>query len=125
MTEEELAENEDPTTEATTDTDEPVPAEPVTEEDRIAELEAQVSDLQQALLRTRADFDNIRKRLRREADEAGGRAVARFVRPMLSELDNFGHAIVDGGLVDKGERGWLHVGRDNARGAGERNANRQ
>lgn len=93
MTEEELAENEDPTTEATTDTHEQAPAEPVTEEDRIAELEAQVSDLQQALLRTRADFDNIRKRLRREADEAGGRAVARFVRPMLSELDNFGHAL--------------------------------
>lgn len=57
-------------------------------------LRAQVQELQQRLIRQQADFDNIRKRLRRESEEAGTRAVVRFVRPMLTELDNFEHALL-------------------------------
>lgn len=59
------------------------------QDDPLAALQEQVAELQARVLRERADFDNIRKRLRREAEEAGTRAVLRFVRPLLSELDNF------------------------------------
>jgi len=50
-------------------------------------------DLRDRLLRAQAEFDNVRKRLRKEADEAGTRAIIRFVRPILNELDNFGRAL--------------------------------
>lgn len=43
--------------------------------------------------RNQAEFDNVRKRLRKEADEAGTRAVARFVKPILTELDNLTRAV--------------------------------
>lgn len=43
--------------------------------------------------RNQAEFDNIRKRLRKEADEAGSRAVARAVKPLLNEIDNLGRAL--------------------------------
>lgn len=56
-------------------------------------LQHRLAEVSEQLLRERADFDNTRKRLRREADAAGARAVGRFVRPLLVELDNFGHAL--------------------------------
>jgi len=56
-------------------------------------LRAQVAELQERLLRQQADFDNVRKRLRREMEESGNRAVVRFVRPLLTEMDNFERAI--------------------------------
>ena len=65
----------------------------IEEQDPLAQLQSQVQELQQNLLRKQADFDNFRKRMRREMEEAGNRALIRFVRPMLSELDNFGLAI--------------------------------
>lgn len=63
------------------------------EESEIDVLRAQVAELQERLLRQQADFDNVRKRLRREMEEAGNRAVVRFVRPLLTEMDNFDRAI--------------------------------
>ncbi len=68
------------------------------EADPLADLAQRAADLQDRLLRQQADFDNIRKRLRREAAEAGDRAVARFVAPLLIEMDNLEHALraVDG-----------------------------
>ncbi|TVR14461.1 MAG: nucleotide exchange factor GrpE [Planctomycetota bacterium] len=63
------------------------------EDDEVTRLRQECQALKEQLLRERADFDNIRKRLRREAEEAGQRAVARFVRPMLLQLDNFGLAL--------------------------------
>ncbi len=44
-------------------------------------------------LRNQAEFENIRKRLRKEADEAGARGVVRAVKPLLNEIDNLGRAI--------------------------------
>lgn len=44
-------------------------------------------------LRSQAEFDNARKRMRKEADEAGTRAVARFVKPILDQLDNLERAL--------------------------------
>jgi molecular chaperone GrpE len=61
-----------------------------------AEFEAarqQVVEWKERCMRQQAEFENVRKRLRKEADEAGGRAVARFVRPILDQLDNLDRAI--------------------------------
>lgn len=44
-------------------------------------------------MRQQAEFENVRKRLRKEADESGTRAVARFVRPILDQLDNLDRAV--------------------------------
>jgi molecular chaperone GrpE len=44
-------------------------------------------------LRNQAEFENIRKRLRKEADEAGVRGVVRAMKPLLNEIDNLGRAI--------------------------------
>ncbi len=54
---------------------------------------AQVVEWKERCMRQQAEFENVRKRLRKEADEAGSRAVARFVRPLLDQLDNLDRAI--------------------------------
>jgi len=56
-------------------------------------LRQEHGDLRERMLRQQAEFDNVRKRLRKEADEAGTRAIARFVKPVLNEIDNFGRAL--------------------------------
>lgn len=61
-----------------------------------AEFEAarqQAVEWKERCARQQAEFENVRKRLRKEADEAGSRAVARFVRPILDQLDNLDRAI--------------------------------
>ena len=67
--------------------------EPAPEPTELDRLRKDNAELREALLRRQADFDNARKRLRREADEAGSRALARFVKPLLVELDNFQRAL--------------------------------
>jgi molecular chaperone GrpE len=74
---------------------------PVGESDPIvslpaSELEAlrrEGAEWKERCARSQAEFDNARKRLRKEADEAGTRAVARFVKPVLGEIDNLERAI--------------------------------
>jgi molecular chaperone GrpE len=56
-------------------------------------LKREAAEWKERTQRTQAEFDNARKRLRKEADEAGTRAVARFVRPILNELDNLERAV--------------------------------
>jgi molecular chaperone GrpE len=56
-------------------------------------LKAEVKEWKERCIRSQAEFENVRKRLRKEADEAGTRAVARFVKPILNELDNLERAI--------------------------------
>lgn len=53
----------------------------------------QVVEWKERCMRQQAEFENVRKRLRKEADEAGTRAVARFVRPLLDQFDNLDRAI--------------------------------
>ncbi len=48
-------------------------------------LKAEVKEWKERCIRSQAEFENVRKRLRKEADEAGTRAVARFVKPILNE----------------------------------------
>jgi molecular chaperone GrpE len=61
--------------------------------DPLAEAQAEVGRMKDALLRTAADFDNFRKRTRRELDEArrGGRED--LLRTLLPVFDNLERAI--------------------------------
>jgi molecular chaperone GrpE len=57
------------------------------------QLRREVVEWKERCMRTQAEFENVRKRLRKEADEAGTRAVARFAKPILGEIDNLERAI--------------------------------
>jgi molecular chaperone GrpE len=59
----------------------------------IEALRRESAEWKERCARSQAEFDNARKRLRKEADEAGTRAVARFVKPVLMEIDNLGRAL--------------------------------
>jgi molecular chaperone GrpE len=61
--------------------------------DEFEALKREVLEWKERCQRNQAEFDNVRKRLRKEADESGTRAVARSVKPLLTELDNLGRAI--------------------------------
>ena len=67
---------------------------PALEPDEADLLRAEIQELKERFLRAQAEFDNVRKRLRREADEAGSRAVARFCKPVLDQIDNLTRALV-------------------------------
>jgi molecular chaperone GrpE len=57
-------------------------------------LKREVGEWKERCMRSQAEFENVRKRLRKEADEAGTRGVARFVKPILTELDNLERAVL-------------------------------
>ena len=61
--------------------------------DREAELEAQVSDLTDRLLRAVADTENVRKRAERERDDARKYAVTKFAEDILGVADNMARAL--------------------------------
>lgn len=71
---------------------EAAPAEPTAEE-RYASALAESAKLRDQLLRTAADFDNFRKRSRREADDAQKRGKESTVKDLLPVFDNFERAI--------------------------------
>ena len=58
-------------------------------------------DYLEDLLRVQAEFENTRKRLQREKDEAATRATGAFVSRLLPVLDNLGRAVAHG-EVDPG-----------------------
>lgn len=59
---------------------------------RIAQLQAQVEDLQGKWLRAQADFDNFRKRTRQEREELATFASAKLITDLLPVLDHFAMA---------------------------------
>lgn len=61
--------------------------------DQVAKLQAEKDELFRTLVRRQADFENFRKRLEREGQESGLRAVARLIEEMLPALDAFERAI--------------------------------
>lgn len=65
-------------------------------EDRIAELEAENADLKDQYLRKVADFDNYRKRMIREKQEAFDYANTSLLADLLDSLDNFDRALQAG-----------------------------
>lgn len=63
------------------------------EQQRIAELEAQVNDLRDQALRALAEAENVRKRMQREMEDSVKFASTKFARDMLSVADNLGRAL--------------------------------
>ena len=69
------------------------PGKPQSGGDKVAELEAEVSELRDQALRAMAEAENVRKRMQREMEESTKFAVTRFARDMLSVADNLGRAL--------------------------------
>ena len=63
------------------------------EADRIAELNAEIGELRNELLRKQADFENSRKRLIRDKEEAIKFANDSLIVELISVLDDFERAI--------------------------------
>lgn len=80
--------NQTPETETTDSTARPDP-----EQGRIAELEAEVGDLKDKMLRTLAEMENLRRRTEREMADTRQYAVANFARDMLNVGDNLRRAL--------------------------------
>lgn len=60
---------------------------------RVAELEAQLAELNDRYLRVHAEMENIRKRSEREKSDVSKYAIANFARDMLGVSDNLKRAI--------------------------------
>jgi len=70
-----------------------VPTEPPAgAQDPLAQAQAELQRVRDQLLRTAADFDNFRKRSRRETQDAERRAREELLRDMLPVFDNFERA---------------------------------
>jgi len=82
----------------------PAAAEPAppTPEARLAELEGQIADLTDRLLRAHAEMDNIRKRSEKEKSDTQKYAVTRMASDLLSVGDNLQRAMaaVPAGAAD-------------------------
>ena len=71
-------------------------SEPVAEEeqeDRSEQLERQVGELQDQLLRKQADFENYRKRMAREKEETARFANSGLLSDLMEVIDDFERAI--------------------------------
>jgi molecular chaperone GrpE len=62
-------------------------------EAEVARLDAEKKDVWDRLVRTTADFDNFRKRTKRELDDARSEAKTRVLKEMLPVLDNLERAV--------------------------------
>lgn len=62
-------------------------------EDRIATLEAQLAEAKQDVLYARADTQNVRRRLEKDAQDARSYAATGFARDILSVSDNLTRAL--------------------------------
>ena len=71
-----------------------------TPEQRIAELEAKVKESHDKHLRAVAELDNVRKRGRKEAEEAKLEAQSRVLREMLPVIDNLERALSAAGAAE-------------------------
>lgn len=68
--------------------DEAADAETTIDDDRLGDLERELTLERDKYLRLAAEFDNFRKRMTRERIEAEGRGQAELVRHMLDPLDD-------------------------------------
>lgn len=69
---------------------------------RIAELEKLNSELNDQYLRKAADFDNYRKRMLKEKQDAIDFANTNLLVDLIQILDNFDRAILSGGVQEAG-----------------------
>jgi len=75
---------------------EPSPEKPAsaTPEDELTALRREVAELNQALLRRRADFENFRKRVERDRGSAAVEAEASLLKQLLGTVDNLERALL-------------------------------
>jgi len=76
---------------------EPLP--PATRED-LESLRRECDELKEQLLRRRAEFENFRKRVERERQQAGEDAVAKVLKALIPVLDNLDRALQVGGSAE-------------------------
>jgi len=69
------------------------PARLPPEAERIAELESELGEVRDKLLRALAETENVRRRGARERDDAGRFAISRFAGDVLSVADNLRRAL--------------------------------
>jgi len=70
------------------------PAAPESEQERLlADALAECEQLRLQLLRARADFDNYRKRMAREAEQTRKKAAENLIRELLPVVDNLERAL--------------------------------
>ncbi|WP_437976005.1 nucleotide exchange factor GrpE [Sorangium sp. So ce295] len=65
-----------------------------TPEDKLGEVQAEAARMREQLLRTAADFDNFRKRSRREVEEAQRRGRESILKDLLPVFDNLERAAI-------------------------------
>jgi molecular chaperone GrpE len=68
------------------------PREPLTRE-QIEELRRERDELQDQLLRRRAEFDNYRKRVERDRQQAGTDSAAALLKSLIPTVDNLDRAL--------------------------------
>ena len=75
------------------------PAEPAGEPtpEAFAALKRELGELRDQLLRRRADFENYKKRVERDRQQAAQDAAANLLEALLPALDNFDRALETGG----------------------------
>jgi len=61
--------------------------------DRTVELEAEIADLKDKLLRALAESENVRRRAERDKEDAAKYAIANFARQLLAVSDNLRRAL--------------------------------
>ncbi len=85
-------------------------AESRDEETRIAELEEEVADLKDRLLRAAAETENIRKRSLKDVEDARKFAMRQFSGDVLAVADNLARAleyVTDEARADEGSKGLI------------------
>jgi molecular chaperone GrpE len=68
-------------------------AEPVVAERTVADVEAELAQVKDQMLRALAETENARRRAEREAAEGRVYAIDRFARDLLAVADNLGRAL--------------------------------
>lgn len=68
-------------------------AEEAAPETRVTELEAELADQRDRLLRALAETENVRRRAQREREDASKYAAASFAKDLLSAADNLRRAL--------------------------------
>jgi molecular chaperone GrpE len=66
---------------------------PHAEETRIAELEAELQQAREEVLRAHAEMENVRKRASRETEDARRFAIEKFATALLDVVDNLERAL--------------------------------
>ena len=69
------------------------PAEPAAPTAREAELQAELEDTKERLLRALADMENLRRRTQRDVEDARRYAISGFARELLDVADNLSRAL--------------------------------